>query len=125
MRRRSTSAASQPAAGAAGSRARVLEGLGTILLRQHHQHLADGLPDAHPPSPPQASDPGDIAAELALSEHLEAEESVRRSSADSLRLAVGRVLDGTYGVCRDCGRDISTERLVAIPTTAVCRQCAR
>ena len=37
--------------------------------------------------------------------------------------ALRRVADGTYGVCRECGKDIPTERLEAVPTTTICVPC--
>ena len=30
---------------------------------------------------------------------------------------------GEYGVCRSCGKDIAHERLMAVPTTAICVPC--
>ena len=37
--------------------------------------------------------------------------------------ALRRTKDGTYGVCRACGKDIPTERLEAVPTTTTCVPC--
>lgn len=39
--------------------------------------------------------------------------------------AIGRVDDGTYGVCVRCGRPIGRERLAARPAAATCVRCAR
>jgi RNA polymerase-binding transcription factor DksA len=39
--------------------------------------------------------------------------------------ALGRLADGSYGACVTCGRDISTERLTALPATPFCKTCAR
>ncbi|MEM8850238.1 MAG: TraR/DksA C4-type zinc finger protein, partial [Pseudomonadota bacterium] len=38
--------------------------------------------------------------------------------------ALARIAAGTYGICVKCGADISPERLVAVPTAALCRTCA-
>ena len=37
--------------------------------------------------------------------------------------ALGRLDDGTYGVCRDCADPIAPARLSAIPWTRVCITC--
>lgn len=39
--------------------------------------------------------------------------------------ALGRIADGTYGICRGCETPISPARLKAVPTTDLCRACAR
>lgn len=39
--------------------------------------------------------------------------------------ALGRIEAGTYGKCQSCGRDISPERLEAIPWTTRCIDCKR
>jgi RNA polymerase-binding transcription factor DksA len=38
--------------------------------------------------------------------------------------ALGRVSDGTYGTCTQCGEPIAAERLVARPAAATCIACA-
>lgn len=37
--------------------------------------------------------------------------------------ALLRIDDGTYGVCEECGDDISVERLKARPVTTLCIAC--
>lgn len=37
--------------------------------------------------------------------------------------ARGRLADGTYGVCVDCGEEIADARLVAYPTATRCTAC--
>ena len=39
--------------------------------------------------------------------------------------ALARIEDGTYGICRTCGRPISEERLEAIPYATQCIECKR
>jgi DnaK suppressor protein len=48
-----------------------------------------------------------------------AEEQVREVDA-----ALGRLSDGTYTDCVDCGRSIGAERLTARPTANRCVSCA-
>jgi len=38
--------------------------------------------------------------------------------------ALGRIADGTYGLCMKCGKDIPLERLEAVPKTRYCTPCA-
>jgi len=37
--------------------------------------------------------------------------------------ALGRMDDGSYGVCESCGLEIAEERLEAMPFTRLCRDC--
>ncbi len=37
--------------------------------------------------------------------------------------ALGRMDEGTYGVCESCGLEIAEERLEAMPFTRLCRDC--
>lgn len=43
----------------------------------------------------------------------------------AIRAALDRIGNGNYGVCAKCGKDISPERLDAVPHTPFCRECAR
>ena len=39
--------------------------------------------------------------------------------------ALGRLDDGTYGICARCGQPIGEDRLAARPAAATCLRCAR
>lgn len=41
-----------------------------------------------------------------------------------LKLALGRIKDGNYGVCLKCGDQISKERLNAVVYAPLCKSCA-
>jgi RNA polymerase-binding protein DksA len=43
----------------------------------------------------------------------------------SIDAALKRIEDGTYGICTNCGRPISEERLEALPWAELCIDCAR
>lgn len=43
----------------------------------------------------------------------------------SVKRALGRIEDGTYGECVHCGREIAAARLEARPEAALCIDCAR
>ena len=39
--------------------------------------------------------------------------------------ALGRIADGTYGTCTNCGREIPPQRLEAYPWASLCIDCKR
>jgi DnaK suppressor protein len=43
--------------------------------------------------------------------------------AGKIQEALGRIDDGTYGICEDCGKEISKQRLKARPVTTLCIDC--
>ena len=52
-------------------------------------------------------------------------EANREQMLEAIDVALGRVADGRYGRCEDCGADISTTRLDALPFASCCVACAR
>ena len=40
-----------------------------------------------------------------------------------IKEALSRIEDGTFGICEECGEDISEERLKARPVTTLCIDC--
>jgi DnaK suppressor protein len=40
-----------------------------------------------------------------------------------LQVSIGRIDDGTFGICDDCGGPISEKRLLARPVTTQCIDC--
>ena len=73
---------------------------------------------------PMPKDWEDRASERQGDEVLEA---LGNADLDELRridAALGRIEDGTFGICAKCGDPISDERLVAVPTAALCWTCA-
>jgi DnaK suppressor protein len=40
-----------------------------------------------------------------------------------IKEALARIEDGTFGICEECGADISEERLKARPVTTLCLKC--
>lgn len=47
------------------------------------------------------------------------------TAAIQLNAALGRVDDGTYGICRKCREPISQTRLEALPAAVLCIDCQR
>jgi RNA polymerase-binding transcription factor DksA len=55
-------------------------------------------------------------------------ERLGRAAGDesrSIRSALARMKDGTYGTCTRCGAPIGEDRLAVLPATPFCRICAR
>jgi len=42
---------------------------------------------------------------------------------EKIRIALERIDNGTFGICEECGRDISIERLKARLVTTLCIEC--
>lgn len=49
----------------------------------------------------------------------------RQGERQKIRAALGRLDDGEYGYCTDCGEDIEAKRLAADPAIARCLYCIR
>ncbi|MBN1863007.1 MAG: TraR/DksA C4-type zinc finger protein [Dehalococcoidales bacterium] len=60
------------------------------------------------------------AAELET--RLEMEKSIRDQLA-AVEHALAKFEDGTYGLCDNCGKPISPERLEALPQAGLCLEC--
>lgn len=46
-----------------------------------------------------------------------------RKLISKIREALDRIDKGTYGICEECGEEISEQRLVARPVTTLCIDC--
>jgi DnaK suppressor protein len=69
---------------------------------------------------PDALDEVQLAGERELAiRNLDRESSLLRN----VRGALGRIADGSYGVCMHCEEDIKTKRLDAVPWTKYCIRC--
>jgi RNA polymerase-binding transcription factor DksA len=73
---------------------------------------------------PMPKDWEDRATERQGDEVLEALGNADLDELRKIDAALGRIEDGTYGVCPKCGETISDERLTAVPEAALCRTCA-
>ncbi|MGB9621547.1 MAG: TraR/DksA family transcriptional regulator [Brevinematia bacterium] len=50
---------------------------------------------------------------------------VQKEIIDKINDALRRIDEGTYGICRICGKEIEIERLEVIPYTDTCSSCAQ
>ena len=64
------------------------------------------------------------AIDLEDDEALAGIDEVLRKEMVAIRNALGRIENGTYGVCVKCGGEISKQRLEALPTATTCMECA-
>jgi len=73
------------------------------------------LPDA---------DSSERAVQMEDDEALEAQAAVISDEIASIRRALERIEDGSYGECVRCGNEIAPGRLEARPESALCIECA-
>src|SRR5215217_857052 len=83
------------------------EGMRGSELADVDQHPADGASELY-------------EEELEETERLFIEEEERRIGEARRALA-----EGSYGICRDCGKQIPAERLKAVPEAVRCLDCQR
>lgn len=73
---------------------------------------------------PLDADFAEQAIDLADDETLEGVDEILKAEAVQVRAALGRIAQGTYGTCANCGADIPRERLEAQPVATRCIRCA-
>jgi len=76
-------------------------------------------------SEPPNRDWDEMAIEQEDDEALEQQAALVEREIASVRRALGRIKDGSYGTCVRCGEEIAPERLQARPEAALCIHCAR
>jgi RNA polymerase-binding transcription factor DksA len=76
-------------------------------------------------SEPLSADSSEQAIEREDDASLESEAALIAQEIASVKRALSRVRDGTYGTCVRCGNQISEARLEARPEAALCIDCAR
>ena len=84
-------------------------------LREHRYDVqADPVPD----------DSYSEAARLQLEDLAIGTMMREREMLDEIELALGRLSEGEYGTCEDCGDEIPERRLRALPWARLCVNCA-
>ena len=66
----------------------------------------------------------DSATEREGEEVLESLGAAGQEEIRRIQAALRRMREGEYGVCAECGGDISQERLDVLPATPFCKTCA-
>lgn len=103
--------------GTAAAKAHLEAQLAELEARQ--ARIAEDLSEPlNPDSSEQAVEKEDDAA-------LEGQGALVAKEIASVKRALGRIADGSYGECVRCGDDIAPARLEARPEAALCINCAR
>ena len=93
------------------------------MLEAKQRELSAGLrnrEDIAIEKTPDALDEVQLAGERELAiRNLDRESNLLRN----VRGALGRIADGSYGVCMHCEEDIKPKRLEAVPWTKYCIKC--
>jgi DnaK suppressor protein len=96
------------------------------LLAKQAEILADGGGRQLQGSMETNTRQGDLADQATGTSEVHVQLKVKQTDAKILQAieeAFGRMEQGTYGICRDCGEPIAQGRLEAIPWTRVCISC--
>ena len=88
-------------------------------LESRQSRIAEDL--AEPLNP----DSSEQAVEMEDDASLEGQGALVAKEIASVKRALARIEDGTYGECVRCGEDIAPARLDARPEAALCINCAR
>jgi len=104
--------------------ARELDRYKKSLLKKREELAGSAKGDA--PVPPAGGYQGDLLDQA--SADFEAALQIRLHQTDGRLLraideALGRIRDGSFGICKTCGEPISKARLEAVPWTRLCREC--
>lgn len=73
---------------------------------------------------PHSKDWDDMAIEREGEEVLESLGAAGQDEIRRIQAALRRLREGEYGICAECGGDISEERLDVLPATPFCKTCA-
>jgi DnaK suppressor protein len=101
----------------AAARARLVQMLAELGERQHR--IAEDLDE------PLDPDSSERAVEMEDDASLEGQAVLIEREISSVKRALARIDDGSYGECLRCGESIAASRLDARPEAALCINCAR
>lgn len=73
---------------------------------------------------PLNADSSEQAVEMEDDASLEGQAALVTQQIASVQRALGRIEEGAYGICVQCGAEISEGRLEARPEAALCIDCA-
>ena len=95
-----------------------LEKMSADLLTEASKTLTDMTDqnENYPDPTDRASAESDRSFELRIRDR-------ERKLLAKIKSAIERIDDESYGICDDCGDDISIERLEARPVTTLCIEC--
>jgi RNA polymerase-binding transcription factor DksA len=73
---------------------------------------------------PKSADMNDQSIDLEDDEVLEGLGNAAKNEIALLNLAMGRIKDGSFGICKKCEEPISEARLNAVLYAPLCKRCA-
>ena len=93
------------------------------ILREAKEEIAKYVSGENKQLVDTANDEGDWA-QVDISEDLSLQRlSAHRKLLHDIDDAVRKIGEGTYGVCEECGEEISEKRLLVLPTATLCVDC--
>ncbi len=105
------------------------------LLLDHRKQVTDAIEYLHRENPGSLEEESDesptdnhLAETATVTYDREMDYSLEENSEQVLQAideALARIDAGTYGICQNCGRPISEERLEALPYARLCIDCKR
>ena len=96
------------------------------LLRKRAEILAERGGKSLSTSIDNNTRQGDMADQASGNNEVHIQLKLKQTDSKILQAieeALWRIEKGTYGICRDCGEEIASARLNAIPWTRVCIDC--
>jgi DnaK suppressor protein len=72
---------------------------------------------------PLSADSGEQALELENNEVVDALDVIEKNELGQINNSLKRIEEGSYGVCVECGDEISFSRLKALPFASHCISC--
>lgn len=98
------------------------------IQEEIEQILADFEAGKENAAPPESLDGtiGRLSRQDSLMQQEMAKEAQRHRTLrlHLLQQAAARIVDGTYGICLNCGGEIATARLLEMPEAPLCSACA-
>lgn len=95
----------------------------TIILKEVKEEISKYVSGDNKQLVDTANDEGDWA-QVDISEDLSLQRlSAQRKLMYNIDEAVRKIEEGTYGICEDCGEEISEKRLLVLPAATLCVDC--
>ena len=93
------------------------------ILKEAKEEIAKYISGENKQLVDTANDEGDWA-QVDISEDLSLQRlSAHRKLLHDIDEAVRKIGEGTYGICEECGEEISEKRLLVLPTATLCVDC--
>ncbi len=99
------------------------EKIRNLLLEQKREILQKIRTKKDEATPQSGGDFIDIATDSLEHELSYIFEEREREKLQNINESLRRIQEGSYGECDECGDDIETERLFALPFTRLCLDC--